>query len=397
MEKTLHHAVEATPDSMTNGQMPSSLAQLLLDRCHTSFDRPAIMDAIAGETLDWGQVLQQSLRVAERIESAGLRPGDRVLHIGPHTAAWPIVDFACLLSGVVHVALHAEESQSEQNRHLQLFQPCGLIFSGGISHRSVSQSGLPLLEVQADWRTNHVACATVHSCIAERVRKCDPDGPATVLISSGTTGRPKGFVHSQRSLVMNAVASAAEFLEEPDDVRLSWLPQSHALARVGDLYTTLVRGGALNIVRDRRKILEACKQIPPAAILGVPIFYDRLARAAQQGSITSLVDALGGRVRVCVSGGAPLRRWTTRVFQQHGVPLVEGYGLAEAGPVVAVSNPRSEQTGAVGHALQGIEIAISDASVRSGEVLVRTPCRALAVIDPSQGPKESPIDRTAWL
>ena len=116
MEKTLHHAVEATPDSKTNGQMPSSLAQLLLDRCHTSFDRPAIMDALAGETLDWGQVLQQSLRVAERIESAGLRPGDRVLHIGPHTAAWPIVDFACLLSGVVHVALHAEESQSEQNR-----------------------------------------------------------------------------------------------------------------------------------------------------------------------------------------------------------------------------------------------------------------------------------------
>ena len=397
MEKTLHHAVGATPDRMTNEQMPSSLAQLLLDRCHTSFDRPAIMDALAGETLDWGQVLQQSIRVAERIEAAGLRPGDRVLHIGPHTAAWPIVDFACLLSGVVHVALHAEESQSEQNRHLQLFEPCGLIFSGGISHRSVSPNGLPRLEVQADWRTNHVAYATVHSCIAERVRKCAPDGPAAVLISSGTTGRPKGFVHSQRSLVMNAVASAAEFLEEPDDVRLSWLPQSHALARVGDLYTTLVRGGALNIVRDRHKILEACKKMPPAAILGVPIFYDRLAQAAQQGRIRSLVDALGGRVRVCVSGGAPLRRWTTRVFQQHGVPLVEGYGLAEAGPVVAVSNPRSEQTGAVGHALQGIEIAISDESVRSGEVLVRTPCRALAVIDPSQGPEESPIDRTAWL
>ena len=74
-------------------------------------------------------------------------------------------------------------------------------------------------------------------------------------------------MHSQRSLVTNAVASAAEFLEEPDDVRLSWLPQSHALARVGDLYTTLVRGGALNIVRDRRKILEACKQIPPVQFL----------------------------------------------------------------------------------------------------------------------------------
>ena len=164
-----------------------------------------------------------------------------------------------------------------------------------------------------------------------------------------------------------------------------------------DLYTTLVRGGALNIVRYRHKILEACEKIPPAAILGVPIFYDRLARAAQQGRITSLVDALGGRIRVCVSGGAPLRRWTARIFQQHGVPLVEGYGLAEAGPVVAVSNPRCEQTGAVGHPLQGIEIVISKESSRAGEVLVRTPCRAIAVIDPSQGREESPIDRAAWL
>ena len=397
MEKTLHHSVESTPDRVANEYMPSSLAQLLLDRCHLSFERPAIIDAITGEALCWGQLLQQSIRVAEQIEAAGLRSGDRVIHIGPHTAAWPIVDFACLLSGVVHVALHAEESQSEQNRHLQLFQPRGLIFSGEISHRRASQRGLPLLEVQADWRADHVPHALVCRCITERVRKCDPDGPATVLISSGTTGRPKGFVHSQRSLVTNAVASAAEFLEEPDDVRLSWLPQSHALARVGDLYTTLVRGGALNIVRDRRKILEACKQIPPAAILGVPIFYDRLARAAQQGTIASLVDALGGRVRVCVSGGAPLRRWTTRIFKQHGVPLVEGYGLAEAGPVVAVSNPRCEQNGAVGYPLQGIEVAIADGSVRSGEVLVRTPCRALAVIDPSHGSDESPIDRTAWL
>ena len=136
MEKTLHHAAEAAPDNLANGCLPSSLVQLLLERCNTSFDCPAIIDSLTGEQLCWGQLLQQSVRVAERIEAAGLRPGDRVLHIGPHTAAWPIVDFACLLSGVVHVALHAEESQSEQIRHLQLFQPCGLIFSGGIFLRT---------------------------------------------------------------------------------------------------------------------------------------------------------------------------------------------------------------------------------------------------------------------
>lgn len=397
MEKTLHSSVGGASRNWANGETPSSLVELLLQRCDTSFDHLAIIDPLAGKKLDWGQLLQQSVAVAEQLEAAGMTAGDRVLHIGPHSAAWPIVDFGCLLSGVVHVALHAEESQSDQGRHLQLFKPSGLILSGGMRYRSFIQHGLPLLEVQVNWSTDRKDRAALRHSIAERVQRCDPDRPAAVLISSGTTGRPKGFVHSQRSLVMNATASAVEFLEEPDDVRLSWLPQSHALARVGDLYTTVVRGGALNVVRDRRQILEACKKAPPAAILGVPIFYDRLARAVQQGKITNLCDALGGRVRVCVSGGAPLRQWTARVFQQHDVPLVEGYGLAEAGPVVAVSNPRCRQAGTVGRSLRGIEIKISDKEFELGQIFVRTPCRALSVIDPARGGDEFPIDNTAWL
>jgi len=397
MEKTLHSSVEGVLKSWVNGETPSSLVELLLQRCDTSFDHLAIIDSLTGKRLDWGRLLQQSVAVAERIEAAGIAAGDRVLHIGPHSAAWPIVDFGCLLSGVVHVALHYEESQSEQGHQLQLFKPSGLVLSGDIRGRSFTQYGLPLLQVQANWSTDRIDRIKLRNSIAERVQRCNPDEPAAVLISSGTTGRPKGFVHSQRSLVMNAVASAAEFLEEPDDVRLSWLPQSHALARVGDLYTTAVRGGALNIVRDRRQILEACKKVPPAAILGVPIFYDRLARAVQQGKINNLCEALGGRVRVCVSGGAPLRQWTARVFQQHDVSLVEGYGLAEAGPVVAVSNPRCRQFGAVGRALRGIEIAISDKEFELGQIVVRTPCRALSVIDPERGGDEFPIDSTAWL
>ena len=88
-----------------------------------------------------------------------------MLHVGLHSAAWPIVDFACLLSGVVHVALHAEESQSEQARHLHLFQPRGLIFSGGISQRFGMQAGLPFLDVQEDWHEKQVSRAFVLSLI----------------------------------------------------------------------------------------------------------------------------------------------------------------------------------------------------------------------------------------
>ena len=135
MEKTLHASVEGSSRGWANEQMPASLVELLLQRCETSFDHLAIIDSLTGNKLKWGQLLSQSVAVAERIEAAGMTAGDRVLHIGPHSTAWPIVDFGCLLSGVVHVALHAEESQSEQDRHLQLFKPSGIVLSGGIRCR----------------------------------------------------------------------------------------------------------------------------------------------------------------------------------------------------------------------------------------------------------------------
>ena len=105
-------------------------------------------------------------------------------------------------------------------------------------------------------------------------------------------------------------------------------------------------------------------------------------------------------MRVCVSGGAPLRRRTAACFAAHGVPLVEGYGLAEAGPVVAVSNPRIARAGTVGPPLPGVEVRIDDRPASRGQVLVRTPSRAAAVLHPQDEgvARVEPIGRdAAWL
>lgn len=124
-------------------------------------------------------------------------------------------------------------------------------------------------------------------------------------------------------------------------MRLSWLPMSHALARVGDLYTAVVR--------------------------------------------------------VCVSGGAPLCERTATCFASRGVPLVEGYGLAEAGPVVALSNPRINRPGAVGLPLPGVAVRLDDRPESRGQLLVRTPCRAVAVIKPTgDHGRETRCDADAW-
>jgi alkylation response protein AidB-like acyl-CoA dehydrogenase len=166
---------------------------------------------------------------------------------------------------------------------------------------------------------------------------------------------------------------------------------SHSLARTGDLVTALVRGGCLSVVSDRRRVLDACAVLPPTVVLGVPAFFERLAHGVESGRIADLRAALGGRVRVCVSGGAPLRQRTVDAFASRGLPLVQGYGLAEAGPVVTLSNPRTAQPGSVGQPLAGVELKIDDRPATRGQLLVRTASRAIGVIeDPTGGAGDAP-------
>lgn len=378
---------------------PPTLVDLMVARCDDSFDRPAAIDAVGGgATIAWGRLFARALDIAAAFAAAGLERGDRLAHVGPHSIDWITVDLACLLSGAVHVALHADAGPQELAEQLPWLGPRGIVCSGGATRlvRATGAVAIPL----PPWRSaaEPVDRDAVRTSLACHAEPCDPLAPATIVLSSGTTGLPKGIVHCQQALVINAVASADVFLDEPNDVRLSWLPMSHGLARVGDLYTALVRGGCLSVVADRLRVLDACRLLPPTVILGVPALFERLERGVAAGRIGDLAATLGGRVRVCVSGGAPLRQRTAACFANHGVPLVEGYGLAEAGPVVALSNPRISRPGVVGLPLPGVAVRLDERPESRGQLLVRTPCRALAVIEPAgAGSQETRCDATAWL
>lgn len=365
-------------DSAAPPAAAASLVELLHARAADAFDRPAVI-AWRDEALppiSWGRLLAAALDYARVIEASGLVRGDRLAHVGPHSAEWIIVDLACLLTGVAHAALHADESPAQIDEQLKWLAPQGLV-------------EYPL---KAAIGSAELDRAAIIRRLAERAAACDPDAPAAIFLSSGTTGRPRAVVHSQRSLAWNATASSGVFLDDPRDVRLSWLPLSHAYARVGDLYTALVRGGTLVVVGDRQRVLDACRQTSPTVVLGVPAFFERIAAGVLAGRIADLPAALGGAVRVCVSGGAPLKERTAAVFTARGVPLVQGYGLAEAGPVVALANPRLARPGTVGPPLPGIDIRFD----ARGHLLVRTPSVALGVIEPGRG-DVNPCETDGWL
>jgi long-subunit acyl-CoA synthetase (AMP-forming)/alkylation response protein AidB-like acyl-CoA dehydrogenase len=361
-----------------------SLAGLLAARVAATPDRAAMAVAAADgvTTWTWLELAAAAVRVADELAAAGLRPRDRVAQLGPHAPDWIVVDLACLLAGFVHLPLHADATVAEHRTQLEWLAPRGLVASGGRT-AAAPPSGAVITRPAGGWLARGgVDPVAVATAVAARAAAIDPDACATIVLSSGTTGVPHGVLHSQRALARNAQAVSEMFLHDPRDVRLSWLPASHLLARVGDLYTAIERGGCLNVVTDRKQILPACRALPPTVILGVPVFFERLEAGVRSGRLPDLATALGGEVRVCVSGGAPLRRRTAEFFAARGVALVEGYGLAEAGPVVALSNPRIARTGTVGPPLTGVEVRIDERPEGCGQLLVKTPSRALGVLSP---------------
>ena len=387
----------ACPTTHRSGDRPTaeslssaaSLVELLLVRLESSFDRPAVCDALDnGQTWTWGELIAAAIELADSFSTRGLRRGDRLAHIGPHSSEWIVVDLACQLAGIVHAPLHADATAREQAAQLAWLAPKGIVWSGsgqgrisaGIVSTSIDLRKNSGILRSGLWQRRHADKKSLHDDVTRCVAACDPDACSTILLSSGTTGRPRGVMHSQRAVLANASAAAAVFLNESNDVRLSWLPMSHSLARTGDLVTALIRGSCLNVVTDRRRVLDACRVLPPTVVLGVPAFFERLAQGAESGRISDLGLALGGRVRVCVSGGAALRERTVEAFVARGVPLVQGYGLAEAGPVVTLANPRNARPGTVGPPLEGVEVKLDTRPCSLGQLLVRTPSRAIGVI-----------------
>jgi acyl-CoA synthetase (AMP-forming)/AMP-acid ligase II len=162
---------------------PASLVELMVARCDDSFDLPACSDALGGgPTISWGRLLQRAIDVADAVAAAGLAPGDRLAHVGPHSIDWITVDLACLLSGVVHVALHDDSGPQE------LAEQCdwlGLrkIVASGEAARTAQATAMEEIALPP-WRSadEPVDRAAVQMRLARCAAACDPYAPATIVL-----------------------------------------------------------------------------------------------------------------------------------------------------------------------------------------------------------------------
>ncbi|MEQ8847007.1 AMP-binding protein [Botrimarina sp.] len=194
------------------------------------------------------------------------------------------------------------------------------------------------------------------------------DDLATIAETAGTSGEPRGVMLTEENLASNAIALSEASGGDGDELRLSFLPMEHLYARTCDLYTWIVRGSRLVLADSPKTVFRDAKIVRPTVINGVPYFFQKAIDLAEANG-ESLRSLLGGEIKRCYCGGAPLSPAVEQRFFDEGVPLFTGYGLTEASPVVTVNTPAAHKLGTVGRALPGVEVRIAEDS----EVLVRGP------------------------
>jgi long-chain acyl-CoA synthetase len=345
---------------------------------------PALLAKQTGQFVarSWQQLADEVASTAAALVELGVAHGTNVVQVAENRPEWIMLDLACHLLGAVHVPLHATLSGSQLVAQIEHCQARFVFLSTSEQAAKFRHGDHPLPpgtrvyaydDAAADasiglWRPQPIAAKRERFAAAPQ-----SDDVATILYTSGTTGQPKGVMLTQRNLSFNAQAVVENFGEAPRELRLNILPLSHVFARTCDLYSWLVRGGTLALAESRETVLHDLQAVQPTTINGVPYFYDRLRRMLcerggeqQPGALRGL---LGGRIRNCCSGGAPLSPATLAFFAQQEVPLLQGYGLTESSPVITMSTRSSNRAGTCGRALPGIELQLAD----DGEVLTRGP------------------------
>ncbi len=247
---------------------------------------------------------------------------------------------------------------------------------------------------------------------AERV---NPDDMATIIYTSGTTGEPKGAMLSHHNIASNVEACLKVVEVGSNDRCLSFLPLCHIFERMAGLYVMLQAGATIAFAENIESVAANAVEVRPTILTGVPRFYEKVyarvmenalaqpalrkhiffwglrigteaARLRFKGQQPSGLFALqariadklvgakvrarvGGRLRFCISGGAPLGPKVMEFFFAVGIPVIEGYGLTETSPVICLNVPGRERPGSVGPPVPGVEVRIGE----QGEILTRGP------------------------
>ncbi|MDZ7319729.1 MAG: long-chain fatty acid--CoA ligase, partial [candidate division KSB1 bacterium] len=272
----------------------------------------------------------------------------------------------------------------------------------------------------------------------EAIKKVTPDDLCGIIYTSGTTGAPKGVMLSHNNLLSNVKAALDVIKADETDTFLSFLPLCHSFERMAGHFTAIAAGATIAYAESVDTVAQNLGEVKPTLMTSVPRLFEkiyaRIIENANAGSplkkkifwwairtgekyadtqfagktpgallkfkynlahklvYSKLHQRVGGRLRFFVSGGAPLSKEIAEFFYKAGILILEGYGLTESSPVIAVNREDKFKFGSVGPAIPGVEVKIAD----DGEILTRGPHVMKGYYKNPEATAEA-IDADGWL
>ena len=405
-------------------------------------------------TWSWREIGVEVDRWRRALAGEGLTRGERVAILLAKSVQWICFEQAALGLGLVVVPLYTWDS-AENIAYLLRDSGCRLLLTGKadqwadlaphadrlpdlvrvlcLEEGIAPSPAVPAIVPVADW------LPPPEGEPMPPADESDPDDLATIIYTSGTTGPPKGVMLSHANILRNAEAILRVIDCTPTDRLLSFLPLSHAFERTVGYYTPMMAGCSVAYSRSMEQLADDLQAMQPTILISVPRIYEKIyARVHEQlrdkpflarrlfalalaigwrrfqwsqgrqpqpppvhrllwPLLNRLVAAkitgrLGGRIRFAVSGGAPLLESVSRFFLSLGLPLIQGYGLTEAAPVVSTNTPARNLPASVGPPLPGVEWTLGPDS----ELLVRSPGLMLGYWQQPERTREV-IDEAGWL
>ena len=359
---------------------------------------------------------------AQALSAWGVGKGDRVAILSENRPEWPTADYASVAIGAVVVPVYPTLTP-DQIAYILRDSGARVLFLSTIEQLRKFESIKEQTAVEKVVMMDDVADANAipmrtltetgptarDAAFDARARQIGPDDLATIIYTSGTTGVPKGAMLTHWNLVSNVLYSMREVPITDQDIYVSFLPLSHVTARHVD-YSLFYRGVRIAYVAQFEKVMEALQEIRPTFFVGIPRVFEKVRAAVESKSQSGIKQkvyrwamevgrenrdtilnggrptshawklankllygkvraALGGRVKVFISGGAPLGRELAEWYADIGIRIHEGYGLTETSPVLALNTPTDHRLGSVGKPLKNVEVRIAD----DGEILARGP------------------------
>ncbi len=390
------------------------------------------------EQYTYADLRELATRAGAFLAGEGIKPGDRVILFSHNAPEWGMTYFGVLKAGASCIPVDPESSVDEIVNFARAGDAAAIIISEKLEQdhpelrQRLTDEGLALKH----WTFSEVFALTDAATEDQRIAmlplKVQAQSVASLIFTSGTTGRPKGVMLSHRNLTSMVSMLSSVFDMSTKDGVLSVLPLHHTFEFSTGFLTPLSRGAQITYLPELTSdaLARAIKNGHVTGMVGVPALWELLHRRIKNRlyersdwigkTADNLIQAnawlrertplnlgpivfypihegLGGRIRYFISGGSALSEKIHQDFQGLGFTILEGYGLTEASPVLTVTRPENRMlTGSVGKPLPGVQVKIAGADAGGvGEVIARGPNVMLGYFEDEEATRSTLVER--WL